>query len=147
MDAASDRWARTCVKARVAVAVAAALLPALGCLGPHHHGRYHGFTEEAGPIQVVTTQVGGKNVFIPSTIVVTSGHPVDLSIFNTTDIPHGFRIPALGVEAVLPPQEEHVVSLPALEPNQVLKIVCQLHTAHRTATLVVLPARPGPSPD
>ena len=57
-------------------------------------------------------------------------HPVDdrghrrasrstLSIFNTTDVPHGFAIPGLKVEAVLPPQEEHEVELPALEARQV----------------------------
>ncbi len=90
---------------------------------------------------MITTQLGGKNVFIPSTIVVTSGHPVKLSIFNTTEIPHGFHIPALNLSVVLPAQAEHEVELPALEPHQVLTISCHLHTAHRTATLVVLPAR------
>ena len=89
----------------------------------------------------MTTQLGGKNVFIPSTIVVTSGHPVKLSIFNTTDVPHGFAIPALKVSEVLPAQTEHEIELPALEGHQVLQITCHLHTAHRTATLVVLPAR------
>jgi hypothetical protein len=115
-----------------------------GCRGPahkHHHARHHGFTSDTGTIQVVTTQIGGKNVFIPSTIVVTSGHPVKLSIFNTTEIPHGFHIPKLGISAVLPAQAEHEVELPALEGHQVLQITCHLHTAHRTATLVVLPSR------
>jgi len=125
----------------LAIALLGLLLVASACHGPRHHRRHHGFTEETGPIQVVSTQVGGKNVFIPSTLVTTSGHPVTLSIFNTTDIPHGFRIPALGIEEILPAGEEHVVELPPLEPNQVLGIQCHLHTAHRTATLVVLKAR------
>jgi|SRR5262245_14849038 len=122
------------------LALAVWLAAAVGCHG--HHEMRHGFTSETSTIQVVTTQIGGKNVFVPSTIVVTSGHPVKLSIFNTTDVPHGFHIAALNISEVLPPQAEHEIDLPALEPNQVLQINCHLHPAHRTATLVVLPARP-----
>ncbi len=126
---------------RAALALAsAALLAAAGCAHHEHHMAHHGFTSDTGTVQVVTTQLGGKNVFIPSTIVVTSGHPVKLSIFNTTDIPHGFHIAKLGISEVLPAQSEHEIELPALEPNQVLSITCHLHPAHRTATLVVLPA-------
>jgi len=121
-----------------------ALLAAPGCHGPmhgHHMARHHGFTSDTSTIQVVTTELGGKNVFIPSTIVVTSGHPVKLSIFNTTDVPHGFAIPALNVAVVLPPKAEQEVELPALEGHQILQIKCHLHEKHRTATLVVLPAK------
>ncbi len=121
-----------------------ALVLAAGCHGParkHQHARHHGFTSDTGTIQVVTTELGGKNVFIPSTIVVTSDHPVTLSIFNTTKVPHGFHIPALGISEVLPAQAEHEIALPPLDGHQVLGIACHLHTAHRTATLVVLPAR------
>jgi len=127
-----------------ATALCGLLVATSGCRGPaheRHHQRHHGFTGDTGTIQIVTTQIGGKNVFIPSTIVVTSGHPVKLSIFNTTEIPHGFHIPALGLSVVLPAQAEQEVELPALEAHQVLQISCHLHTAHRTATLVVLPAR------
>ena len=126
-----------------ALALIALVAAASGCHGPHgrRHARHHGFTSDTSTIQIVTTELGGKNVFIPSTIVVTSGHPVKLSIFNTTDVPHGFQIPALKVAEVLPAKAEHQIELPALEPHQVLQITCHLHTAHRTATLVVLPAR------
>jgi heme/copper-type cytochrome/quinol oxidase subunit 2 len=122
-----------------------AMLTVTACHGPareHHMGRHHGFTSDTSTIQVVTTELGGKNVFIPSTIVVTSGHPVKLSIFNTTDVPHGFAIPALNVAEVLPPKAEHEIELPAMEGHQVLQIKCHLHEKHRTATLVVLPAKP-----
>ena len=100
-----------------------------------------GFTSDVDTIQIVSANVGGKNVFIPSTIVVTGGKPVTLSIFNTTDIPHGFAIPGIKVEAVLPVQEELAVKLPALEGGHVYQVNCQLHPAHRTATLVVLPGK------
>ncbi len=95
------------------------------------------FTSDSKTIQVVSALVGGKNVFIPSTLVVAKGVPQRLSIFNTTDKPHGFRIPDLGIEAILPSQEEQLVALPALDPG-IYRIVCHLHPPHRTATLVVL---------
>jgi hypothetical protein len=132
------------LRGAIALALSGMLLAAAGCGGRahhRHHARHHGFTSDTGTVQVVTTQMGGKNVFIPSTIVVTSGHPVKLSIFNTTEIPHGFHIAKLGVSEVLPAQAEHEIELPALEDHQVLSITCHLHPAHRTATLVVLPAR------
>jgi len=100
-----------------------------------------GFQSDVDVIQIVSANVGGKNVFIPSTIVVTGGKPVTLSIFNTTEIPHGFAIPGIGIEAVLPPQQEFTVALPALEGGHVYRVNCQLHPAHRTATLVVLPGK------
>ena len=100
-----------------------------------------GFTSDVDTIQIVSANVGGKNVFIPSTIVVTGGKPVTLSIFNTTDVPHGFAIPGIKIEAVLPVQEELAVKLPALEGGHVYQVNCQLHPAHRTATLVVLPGK------
>jgi len=120
-----------------------ALFVTIACHGPHGHpmGGHHGFTSDTSTIQVVTTELGGKNVFIPSTIVVTSGHPVKLSVFNTTDVPHGFAIPALNVAVVLQPKAEQEIELPALEDHQILQIKCHLHEKHRTATLVVLPAK------
>lgn len=89
-------------------------------------------------IQVISANVGGKNLFIPGTIVVETGEPHTLSIYNTTDVPHGFKIDALGIETVLPAGEEHVVKLPAIDDQQIYPIRCHLHPAHRGATLVVL---------
>ena len=136
----TNRSARSrALRSARALTLAALIGAAVGCHGPMHGG-HHGFTSDTSAIQIVTTELGGKNVFIPSTIVVTSGHPVKLSIFNTTDVPHGFAIPALNVAEVLPPKAEHEIELPALKGHQILQIKCHLHEKHRTATLVVLPA-------
>ena len=97
------------------------------------------FVSDVSTTQIISTNIGGKNVYIPSTVVVTSGSPRKLSVYNTTDTPHGFRIDSLDVELVLPPQEELIFELPPLEAGSVLRIHCHLHPAHRTATLVVLP--------
>jgi hypothetical protein len=107
------------------------------------HEAHHpaGYSSDVATVQVVSALVGGKNVFIPSTIVVTDGGPRSLSLLNTTEMPHGFAIAALGIETVLPPGEEVVVTLPPLHGGQVLRIHCHLHPPHRAATLVVLPSK------
>lgn len=104
------------------------------------HGPEPASSGEARRIQVVSTLVGGKNVYIPSTIAVRAGEPTVLSIYNTTDVPHGFEISALGVKEILPAGQELEIPLPALEGPRLIDIHCQLHTAHRRATLLVLPA-------
>lgn len=88
-------------------------------------------------VEIVSTNVQGKNVFIPSTIVVEAGEPQVLSIYNTTDTPHGFSIAAANVHEVLPAGREHRVALPALEPG-IYKVHCQLHPPHRSARLLVV---------
>ena len=89
------------------------------------------------PLQVLTAVVGDKNVFIPSTLVLAAGPSAGISIFNATGKPHGFAIPALGVEAVIPEQIEQHVDLPTLSPG-LYRIHCQLHEAHRSASLLVV---------
>jgi len=103
--------------------------------------RAQGFTDDRSAVQVVSAKIGTKNVFVPSTIVVTAGKGRTLSIFNDTDTPHGFKISALGIEAVLPPGQETKIELPPLEGGHIYEINCQLHPPHRHATLVVLDAK------
>jgi hypothetical protein len=99
------------------------------------------YSDDRGPIQMVSTMVGVKNVFIPSTVVVSEGSGRSLSIFNTTDIPHGFTIPALGVAVILEAGQETQVALPPLEGGHIYDIGCHLHAPHRHATLMVVHAR------
>jgi hypothetical protein len=102
-----------------------------------------GFVDDRDAVQVLTTKIGSKVTFVPATIVVTAGSGRKLSIFNDTDMPHGFKIPGLALETVLPPGVETVVELPTLIGPQIYGIECQLHAPHRHASLVVLPARPS----
>ena len=106
-----------------------------------------GFDDDRTVVQVVTTNVGGKNFFVPSTIVLTAGTGRKLSLFNTTDIPHGFAIPALGVEVVVPPGVETPIELPALEGGHVYAINCHVHPPHRSGDAggaARPPVGPGP---
>ena len=99
-----------------------------------------GFVDARTRVEVVSTKVGGKNIFIPSTIVLTEGEGRSLSFFNTTDQPHGMIIPDLGIQVVLPPGEEYLVELPPLVGGHVHDMQCHLHPPHRGAAVVVLPA-------
>ncbi len=128
-----------------AAAVAAALL--FACTDAHHDEHANlgaSFSDDRTVVQVVTTSVGGKNFFVPSTIVMTAGSGRALSVFNTTDQPHGLKIPGLGIEVVLQSQEETKIDLPPLEGGHIYAIQCHLHPPHREAALIVFPAASQP---
>ena len=124
--------------------IAALLLGAVGC-GVHSHMNLTtgvpGYQSDTQSIEMISAVVGGKNIFIPSTVVVTGGAPQTLSVFNTTDKPHGFAIPGLGVQVVLLAGEETQIDLPPLAGGEIYRIGCHLHPPHRSATLVVVPGR------
>ncbi len=98
-----------------------------------------GYVDDRAEIQMVSTHIQGKNVYIPATVILTAGRETTLSIYNTTDTPHGFRITGLGIEAILHNGKENKVVIPPLRSGAVYLIDCQLHPPHRHATLVVLP--------
>ena len=126
-------------------AIAASLLVGAGGCGAHSHANqtsnFRGFGSDVTTVQVISAEIGGKNVFIPSTIVVSAGRPQSLSVFNTTDKPHGFAIAGLSIETVLMPGEEVLIDLPPLTASEIYNIGCHLHPPHRHATLVVVPGR------
>ena len=116
----------------VALAIAAA------CVGLHGTpAGADGFESDTDTVQVVSANVGGKNVFIPATIAVTEDTPATLSIFNATDTPHGFKIDAAGVEAILQPGVETTVELKGMKSG-IYPIHCHLHPPHRGGQLLVL---------
>ena len=126
-------------------AIAVSLLLGAGGCGAHSHKNpstgFSGYHSDAASIQLISAVVGGKNIFIPSTVVVTGGAPQTLSVFNTTDKPHGFAIPGLDVQVVLLAGEETQIDLPPLAGGEIYRIGCHLHPPHRSATLVVVPGR------
>ena len=132
-------WTTPGRRALLALAVPALLS---ACITEHSGSAgHHGYSDDRSVVQVISANVGGKNVFIPSTIVLTEGSGRKLSVFNTTEQPHGFAIPGLGIQVVLAPGAEQVIELPTLEAHHLYAVNCHLHPAHRTATLMVVPAR------
>lgn len=115
----------------------------VGAAGDEHH---HGSVQDGSPpdrdvVQMLSTKVNTKNFFVPGTAVLTAGEGRKISVFNDTGEPHGFTIESLGVAVTLQPGVETELPLPALAPG-LYDIGCQLHPAHRHATLLVLPVAP-----
>lgn len=107
------------------VGAAVALLAVAGCGGK---------TDRAA---INVAVVNGKPGFVPPTISVHAGDKVDLTVRNSTDKTHGFRIEGYGVTKLSDPTAPPLhVRFTADRPG-VFKIMCQLHPAHQTATLVV----------
>jgi hypothetical protein len=129
---------------RLAAVLASFAAFAAGCAARMEmHETHHaaGYSSDVSTVQMASVLIGGKNLFVPSTIAVTDGGPRSLSVVNTTEMPHGFAIAALGIEKVIAPGEEMLIELPPLQGGQVLRIHCHMHPPHRSATLVVLPSR------
>ncbi len=96
------------------------------------------YRSDVSTVQMVSAVIGGKNVFVPSTVVVSDAMPQILSIYNATDNPHGFAIAGLGIQAVLPATDEIQIELPELPGGQIYRINCHLHPPHLSANLVVV---------
>lgn len=141
------RWLRLAGplgRAGVSASLALALVAGASLAGAHgeemhHDPAHHGFSEDRDVVQLLSTKVNTKNFYVPGTAIVTAGAGRKLSVFNDTGEPHGFEIKSLGIAIVLQPGVETEVPLPTLSPG-LYDIGCQLHPAHRHATLFVLPA-------
>jgi hypothetical protein len=92
-----------------------------------------GFVDDRDVVQVLNIKLGTRVTFVPATIVVTAGSGRKLSIFNDTDMPHGFRIPGLALEVLLPPGRETLVELPPLVGPQSTRssVTCTCRTGTR----------------
>ncbi len=109
----------------MAAAVTISLLALLGCSG-----------ESVDP-KISIAMVDGQAGFNPEEITVHTDDEVDLLVTNTTDKTHGFRIEGYGVTKLIDPTAppEHVKF--TAYRGGTFRIMCQLHEAHQTATLIV----------
>lgn len=144
------RWLRLAGpsgRAGLSASLALALVAGAGLAGAaddkpsHEHMMQHGPSQDRVVVQLLSTKVNTKNFYVPGTVVLTPGEGRKISVFNDTGEAHGFEIPGLQVSVVLQPGVETEVPLPKLAPG-VYDIGCQLHPAHRHATLYV----PGGGP-
>jgi nitrosocyanin len=74
--------------------------------------------------------------FTPATVTVDKRNRVDIKVGNTTTATHGFSIEGYGIQEEVKPGEPIDVKFTAINAGT-YKIYCQLHPAHKTATLVV----------
>ncbi|MGI9021657.1 MAG: cupredoxin domain-containing protein [Acidimicrobiales bacterium] len=123
----TDNRTRLRLRLRRMTAVAAvSILALVGCSGSN-----------VNPAIDIAT-VDGRPGFVPPTITVETDDKVDLKVTNATDKTHGFRIEGYGitrlVDPTAPPEQ---VKFTAYRGGT-FRIMCQLHEAHQTATLVVV---------
>lgn len=76
-------------------------------------------------------------IWLPSSLIVHEGDTVELTLINTLDVPHGFRIDTFGIEAVINAKSKSTVKFTAkgvgLHPY-----VCHLHPPHIGGQILVL---------
>lgn len=80
--------------------------------------------------------VDGGAGFKPTTLIFHKNDKVKLSVGNTTFATHGFTIVGYGIETEVLPGNPIDVEFTASRAGT-YEIRCQLHPAHKTATLVV----------
>lgn len=104
-------------------------------------------TEEPGTrsFTLVSVEVDGAKIWLPSVIAVEQGDKVKLTLKNL--IPgasnqHGFSIPAYNVTEVVTRGEDKTVTFTA-DKAGVFPYICQLHAAHIGGSLIVEPKK-GP---
>ena len=85
---------------------------------------------------VDAAQVDGGAGFTPLTITVDKRNRVEMMVGNATDAVHGFSIEGYGIQEEVQPGAALEVDFTATNAGT-YKVYCQLHEAHKTATLIV----------
>lgn len=92
---------------------------------------------ETRTFTLVNVQIGQTKIWLPSSITVYEGDEVELTLDNTLNVPHGFKLAAYNIEVVVPPQQKRTVRFTA-NKSGAYPFVCQLHAAHVGGQVVVL---------
>ena len=85
---------------------------------------------------ISASAVAGGAGFAPTELTVNKDENVVLNVGNSTAAVHGFSIEGYGIREEVPPGPGTEVTFKSRKPGT-FKIFCQLHEAHRIATLVV----------
>jgi heme/copper-type cytochrome/quinol oxidase subunit 2 len=78
----------------------------------------------------------GTKIWSPASLTIPKGHPVKLTLKNTTDAEHGFSIDELKIKEVIPAGGSKEITLQA-DSAGTLKYYCHLHKAHVGGQLLV----------
>jgi nitrosocyanin len=92
---------------------------------------------------LVSVEVDGAKVWLPSVIAVEQGDKVKLTLKNLVpgaENQHGFSIPAYNVTEVVTRGEPKTITFVA-DKAGVFPYLCQLHAAHIGGSLIVEPKR------
>jgi nitrosocyanin len=92
---------------------------------------------------LVSVEVDGAKIWLPSVIAVEQGDKVKLTLKNLVpgaDNKHGFTIPAYNITEVVTRDEPKTVTFVA-DKAGVYQYSCQLHPAHIGGSLIVEPKK------
>jgi heme/copper-type cytochrome/quinol oxidase subunit 2 len=87
-------------------------------------------------IYVINEKINEKTRYSPATFIAKKGEKVRVHIYNTTDMPHGFSITELKVEATVNPKD-NVIEFIA-DKEGLFDVFCQYHPGHFRAQLLVI---------
>ena len=85
---------------------------------------------------LVNVLLEGTKIWLPSTIIVSEGDQVELTLDNKLTAPHGFKLPAFDIEVEVPSKRKHTVRFIANKAGA-HAFACQLHAAHIGGQVVV----------
>jgi plastocyanin len=76
-------------------------------------------------------------IWLPSSLIVHEGDTIELTLINTLDVPHGFRIDTFGIEAIINAKSKSTVQFTAKGAG-IHSYVCHLHPPHIGGQILVL---------
>ena len=79
----------------------------------------------------------GTKIWLPSSLIITEGDAVELTLINKLDEPHGFQIAAFGIEEVVQPKAQTTVRFTATK-NGIIPFICQMHPPHIGGQILVV---------
>jgi len=79
----------------------------------------------------------GTKIWLPSSLIITEGDAVELTLINKLDEPHGFQIKAFGIEEVVQPKAQTTVRFTATK-NGIIPFICQMHPPHIGGQILVV---------
>lgn len=91
---------------------------------------------EVKKFTLVNVLLDGTKIWLPSTIIVSEGDQVELTLDNKLTAPHGFKLVAFGIEVEVPSKKKKTIRFTANTAG-VHTFACQLHAAHIGGQVVV----------
>ena len=89
----------------------------------------------AAHVTITNKLIDGKKTWLPADIKVKASEPVELELVNTLPDPHGFNLPGLAPNVVVPGNSKTMVKFTATK-KETIKFNCQLHPAHVGGSVV-----------
>lgn len=92
---------------------------------------------EAKKFTLINVVFDDTKIWLPSSLIVQEGDEVELTLINTLDLPHGFKLEAFGVEEVVQAKAQATVKFTAKAAG-LYPYICQMHPPHIGGQILVV---------